>query len=74
MISENRKIPLAQEGEAIYHIAIFEDHEEVADPIEQVQEMYELEDGTSLEWLYLSHNFHVGWQYKINSVFWQTVW
>jgi hypothetical protein len=49
VISENRKIPLAQEGEAIYHIAIFEDHEEVADPIEQVQEMYELEDGTSLE-------------------------
>ncbi|MCG6202453.1 succinylglutamate desuccinylase/aspartoacylase family protein [Psychromonas antarctica] len=40
IIIGKQKIPLVQEGDAMYHIAYFEDHEEVAEHIEIMQDLY----------------------------------
>lgn len=40
VIIGKQNIPLTQEGDAMYHVAYFEDHEEVAEHIENIQELY----------------------------------
>lgn len=40
IIIGKQKIPLVQEGDAMFHIAYFEDHEEVAEHIEIMQDLY----------------------------------
>lgn len=40
VIIGKQNIPLTQEGEAMYHLACFEDHEEVSEAIGTIQEQY----------------------------------
>ncbi|MEW6982369.1 succinylglutamate desuccinylase/aspartoacylase family protein [Colwelliaceae bacterium 6471] len=43
IIIGKQNIPLVQEGEAMFHIAYFEDHEEVAEQIEMMQDEFNTE-------------------------------